>query len=368
MRHDDEAVARRVLEHIERRTTDKGAEVWREPVANYRSEARFAAEVTRVLRRIPVPFCPSGAIPNPGDYLAREAAGIPLVAVRGTDGRARVFRNACRHRGTQVASGAGCAKTFVCPYHAWTYELDGRLRHIPHEEGFPGIDKREHGLVPVRAEERHGLVFASEDPPLAGAAAPDPLPELIGPGQRVFATAQAELEVNWKILLEGFIEGYHIRFTHPETFYPYGFDNLNLIDFYGRSSRVTYPFRRIDKLKNVPPAQRRVEGLLTFAYHVFPNVMVIGLSRHTTVVVLEPLAVNRTRSCTWSIANGTTDEDLEEARRDADFVGNTGLAEDRAVALSIQRGLASGANEHFTFGHYESAIVHFHRTLAELLA
>ena len=358
-RTDDQSVVQRVLEHIERGTTDTGAEVWREPVANYLSADRFSAELA-LFRRVPTPFCPSAALPDAGSYVARDAAGVPLLAVRGSDGKVRAFRNACRHRGTQVASGSGCAKSFVCPYHAWTYTLDGKLRHVPHEEGFPGLDKGLHGLAPVHVEERLGLVFIAQE---KAAATDDALPVLVKPGRQVFASTERELAVNWKIFLEGFIEGYHIRFTHRDTFFPYGFDNLNLIDLYGRNSRITYPFKRIQKLAAVPAAERKVEGLLTYVYHLFPNVLVTILSRHTNVVILEPLAIDRTRQITYTLANDAGDEALAEARRDQEFVGNVGAVEDLAVVSSIQRGIHSGANEVFTFGQYESCIVHFHRAL-----
>ena len=357
-------MAQRVLDHVAAGTTDTGAEVWREPVANYRSQVRLAAELA-LLRRLPVPFCPSAALPESGSYLAREAAGVPLLVVRGADGQVRAFRNACRHRGTQVASGAGCAKAFVCPYHAWTYTLEGRLRHIPHAEGFPGLDKSTHGLVPVHVEERLGLVFISQE---STAKELDPLPVMIRPGLPMFAAAERELAVNWKVFLEGFIEGYHIRFTHPESFYPYGYDNLNVLDFYGRSSRITYPFRRIRKLEKVAPGKRKVEGLLTYVYHLFPNVLITILSRHTNVVVLEPLAVDRTRQITYTLANDPGEAALAEARRDKDFVGNTGALEDLAVVSSIQKSIGSGANEVFTFGRFENCIVHFHRALEGSLA
>jgi phenylpropionate dioxygenase-like ring-hydroxylating dioxygenase large terminal subunit len=363
-RTDDQSVAQRVLDHIERGTTDTGDEVWREPVSNYRSEGRLAAELS-VMRRLPVPFCPSAALPEKGSYVAREAAGVPLLVVRGADDKVRAFRNACRHRGAQLASGSGCAKSFVCPYHAWTYTLEGKLRHVPHEEGFPGLDKSLNGLVPVHAEERLGLVFVNQE---GTHPAMDDLPVLVKPHQEIFAVSERELEVNWKVFLEGFIEGYHIRFTHPESFFPYGFDNLNLIDFYGHSSRITYPFKRITKLEKVHPKKRKVEGLLTYVYHVFPNVLITILSRHTNVVILEPLSAGRTRQITYALANDAGEEALAEARRDKDFVGNVGAVEDLAVVTSIQKSIGSGANEVFTFGKFEGCIVHFHRALGAALA
>ena len=365
---DDQSVAQRVLEHIANRTTDVGAEVWGEPVANYRSEKRLAAEIEQVFRRSPTPFCPSAALPDAGSYVARETAGVPIVVVRGADGKVRAFRNACRHRGMQVASGSGCVKAFVCRYHGWTYNLEGRLRHIPHAEGFPGFDKDAHPLAPVAADERLGLVFVTQDEPVPGDPSLDPLARLIAPDQRLFAVAERDFDANWKLLVEGFLEGYHIRSTHPKTFLPYGFDNLNVIELFGRHSRVTYPFQRIQKLAAVPARERRVDGLLTYVYHLFPNVVITVHSRHTVLLILEPLSTDRTRQITYSLTNGGGDdpEALAEAKRDAEFIIG-GAAEDRAVVEAIQRGLGSGANDAFTFGRFESAIVHFHRTLTAVL-
>ena len=359
----DHEITERVLAHIANRTTDVGDELWREPVENYRSQERFATEMERVLRRGYTAFCPSGALPEPGSYIAREAAGRPIVAVRGQDGVVRAFHNVCRHRGMRIAAEQGCAKAFVCPYHGWTYELNGRLRHVPHASGFPGLEKASHGLAPLDAVERHGLVFVSQTKEAAEGDLAN-LPEVVGQAQRLYSTSARDTEANWKIVLEGFLEGYHIRATHPETFYPYGFDNLNVIERIGRHSRVTFPFRRIEKLAAVPSDERRVMGFVTFVYHIFPNALVTVLSNHTNLLVLEPLDVARTRVVSYSLTNRSGDAAavLEAATRDAHFTA-IGADEDRAVVSAIQRGVASDANDSFVFGRFESAIVHFHRTL-----
>ena len=256
---DDEAVAERVLSHVRDGTTDESDEVWREPVENYRSEERFRRELA-VLRRLPVPFCPSAALREPGAYVARPAAGVPILAVRGKDGSVSAFRNACRHRGAEVASGMGCAKAFVCPYHGWTYGLDGRLARVQHERGFPDLDKSTHGLVPVLAQERSGIVFVTQSGKPSQQDPGEGLPELVAADHDLIDTHDNEVDANWKVSIEGSIEGYHIRFGHPETFYPYGYDNLNVVEHCGRNSRVTFPFRRIEKLADVPAAERRIEG------------------------------------------------------------------------------------------------------------
>jgi phenylpropionate dioxygenase-like ring-hydroxylating dioxygenase large terminal subunit len=316
-----------------------------------------------VLRRFPVAFCPSAALSDPGTYVARDAAGTPIVAIRGADGQVRAFRNACRHRGTQLVDGVGCEKALVCRYHGWTYELDGRLRHVPHEHGFPGLDKSTRGLVPVQTVERHGLVFVTQDAPAAEPQL-DALPPLIAPRFRLVNTAELDVPANWKILVEGFLEGYHIRSTHQETFYPVQFDNLNVVETFGRNNRIAFPYRNVNKLRTVPPAERSTDGKVTYVYHLFPNVMVATFPGRLFMVALEPRAIDCTRMVTYML----TDRDPSDAdaqatlSRGGDFV-NAGAIEDRDVACAIQRSLASGANEFFEFGLFEGAIGHFHRTL-----
>jgi phenylpropionate dioxygenase-like ring-hydroxylating dioxygenase large terminal subunit len=364
---DDPTVAQRILDHIDNKTTDLGETTWREPVEHYRSEARFAAERSLVLRRYPVAFCPSAALPGAGAYVARDAAGTPIVAVRGNDGQVRAFRNACRHRGTQLVEGAGCEKAFACRYHGWTYDLDGRLRHVPHEHGFPGLDKRTRGLVPVQTVELRGLVFVTQDAPAAESQL-DALPPLIAPSFRLVNTAELDVPANWKILAEGFLEGYHIRSTHQETFYPVQFDNLNVVETFGRNNRISFPYRNVNKLRSVPPEARSVDGKVTYVYHLFPNVMVATFPGRLFMVALEPLAIDRTRMVTYMMTDRDEhDTDAQEAlKRGGDFV-NAGAIEDRDVACAIQRSLASGANEFFEFGLFEGAIGHFHRTLQAAL-
>jgi nitrite reductase/ring-hydroxylating ferredoxin subunit len=186
---DDATVIERIFDHIDHETTDLGETTWREPVEHYRSEARFATERDAVLRRFPVGFCPSAALPEAGSYVARDAAGTPIVVARGNDGCVRAFRNACRHRGAAVAAGPGCAKAFVCRYHGWTYGLDGRLIHVPHEHGFPGLEKGLRGLVPVAAAEVGGVVFVTQDAPLADTRLQH-LPQVIPPSYRLIARSR----------------------------------------------------------------------------------------------------------------------------------------------------------------------------------
>ncbi|MBV8949441.1 MAG: aromatic ring-hydroxylating dioxygenase subunit alpha [Actinobacteria bacterium] len=371
---DDEALIARILQHLDRGTTDISQETWREPVEHYRSSARFEAEV-RLLRHHAVPFCPSAALPESGSYVARVAAGVPIVVVRGRDGDTRAFRNVCRHRGAVVAGGSGCAKSLSCPYHGWTYRLDGTLQHVPDEYGFPGLVKEDRGLVPVSVSERGGLVFVEQDGDGSSSRSRAPDERWVDPRPVLLGSNEFTVHANWKVLTEGFLEGYHLRATHRTTFLPFGYDNVTVVEYCGPDSRVTFPFRRIEALRDAPRGQRNLDGTVTMVHHIFPNVIIARLSHHTTMVVLEPEAVDRTRFVTYQLVSGGTEllngarnnnDDKAAARRDVEFV-QLGAAEDNAVALAVQRGLASGANEFLEFGRFEGALTHFHKELRALI-
>jgi nitrite reductase/ring-hydroxylating ferredoxin subunit len=365
----EQAVIERVFNHIDNKTTDLGDTVWREPAEHYHSQQRFDAEIA-MLKRLPVAFCPSAAMPDKGSYIARQAAGTPLLVVRGLDGTVRAFINACRHRGMQVAKGSGCSRAFVCPYHAWTYNLEGNLKHIPGQEGFPGVDPEQHGLVEVSAREKGGIVYVMQEGEITEAMLADCL-DYFSPEQQMFETEEMVDEANWKILNETLMEGYHIKSLHSETFYPYGLDNINLVETYGANARVTFPFRRIEKMRDVAPEQRRIDGLVTSVYLLFPTASVSVLSKHSNLAILEPLSPTSSRWVLYRMVNrGAEGQDipLQEAQRDALFVGDSGQNEDREAARAIQTSVASNANSHFTFGYFEKAIVNFHQHLAKLLS
>jgi phenylpropionate dioxygenase-like ring-hydroxylating dioxygenase large terminal subunit len=235
---------------------------------------------------------------------------------------------------------------------------------VPHEYGFPGLDKSTRGLVALETVERQGLVFVTQEKPASPDGSLDELPPLIGPSLRLVTTNEREVKANWKILVEGFLEGYHIRWTHPETFYPVQFDNLNVVESFGRNSRIAFPYRAIHRLRAVPPAERTADGKLTYVYHLFPNVMLATFPQFVFLVVLEPVSPDRTVFVT-SVLTDRAEHDVEvqaASKRGADLVG-AGAAEDNEAACAIQRGLASGANEFFEFGRFEGAIGHFHRAL-----
>jgi phenylpropionate dioxygenase-like ring-hydroxylating dioxygenase large terminal subunit len=360
-----------IFNHIDNKTTDLGAETWSEPVSNYRSQERLDAELGLIKSSFVV-FCPSPALSNTGDYVARSAAGVPLIAVRAEDGTAKVFRNACRHRGVQLAQGHGCKRVLVCPYHGWAYALDGQLKNITHGSGFPEVDTKTSGLVPVPSKEINGLVYVGQEASDTTASSLDLIPQIIPDNYELVEIDEMDVDANWKLFIESALEGYHIRATHTKTFFPVQYDNLTVVEAFGGNSRVTFPYQTIESLRNKPQKGWSTNGRMTQLYHLFPNVIVSTFPNCLQVVVLEPLGLEKTRQHTYllgRVATGTAEErkTMTESILQGQAFAKTGAIEDREVVMSAQQGLHSGANEHLTFGLFESAIGRLHAGLSREL-
>jgi choline monooxygenase len=367
---DDVQIVRRVLAHIDAGTTDEG-EAWREPVENYLDPARFADEL-RLLRSLPSVFIPSAAIPNPGDHVERVCFGTPLFAVRGNDRRARVFRNACRHRGMALVEGTGCSHALVCRYHGWTYRLDGSLAHVPHADAFPDLNLSTRGLVEVTSAEVDGLIVigavepnAAQKEAMAALSDGSPWRDKLLPAARLVSENSVVLQVNWKVLVEQFLEGYHIRSTHHKTFFPVQYDDLNVVETFGPNSRITFPFRNIERLRDRPESQWTIGRRATFVYQLFPNAMLATFPDQVIVIVVDPIDVDHSRITSYTLS---TPEMVESQHGDtASTLLQRGVLEDNEMSAGVQRGLHAGANAFVEFGRHESAIGHFHATLDQRL-
>ncbi|MEM7226419.1 MAG: aromatic ring-hydroxylating dioxygenase subunit alpha [Pseudomonadota bacterium] len=189
------------------------------PFEVYSDEAVLRWEQAAIFRRAWIGLGRADQWANPGAYSALEVAGVPVIVLRDKQGTLRAFANACRHRGTLLLEGSGSAAVITCPFHRWTYGLDGRLRGAPDMDQVPCFDKADYGLVPFRLETRDGFAFLCFD-----AQAPS-LDRWLGDFSALHApwslgdmvsTFHRELEVacNWKTFLEVFSEYYHLPYVH----------------------------------------------------------------------------------------------------------------------------------------------------------
>ncbi len=188
----------------------------------YTAEAFYRRELERVFRRAWNFLGAADQLSDDGDYRALTFAGVPLFVVRDADGTLRAFANACRHRGTELLEGTGNCRVVACPYHSWTYALDGRLIAAPEMEQTGGFDPADFGLVPIRLETWGGFVFVNFDPEAPPLAAwLGDLPDRVAPyrldDMACVRRKEYEMACNWKLFVENAKESYHIGTVHRRT-------------------------------------------------------------------------------------------------------------------------------------------------------
>ena len=146
----EHSLVRRLLDHIEHHTTDMAEDVYEVPADAYTSRAHFEEELEALFLGAPLVLCLSGSLPRPGTFRTVDLCGTPVLVTRDADGRVRAMANVCRHRGVRVADGGGQTRRLTCPFHAWVYDLEGKLVGVPTAEGFEGMCREDKGLVQPR--------------------------------------------------------------------------------------------------------------------------------------------------------------------------------------------------------------------------
>ncbi len=371
------ALTRRVIDFVDRGTTELADAVYLNPISTYTSREQAALERERLFRGHPLFFGLSCELPKPGDYRADDLSGVPLLVVRNGEGKLKAFLNVCRHRGAKVATGAGSGKRlFVCPYHAFTYDLDGRLTRIP-AEGFPGVSCAERSLVEVPVAERHGMIWVRAAPgadidvdALLGGLAPE-LAAYRLEGYSHYRTQTLAKEMNWKLVIDTFLETWHVATLHRETVGPIFQPNVNTFDAFGRNGRLVIPRRSMMELKAEPESRWDFLKHSAIVYTLFPNALLVWQGDHFETWRAFPVGGETAKCVTeaalFTPAPAVTDKAKRHWDRNFDLLMRTVDAEDFPVCLDIQRGFGAGAQAHITFGRNEPALGHYHRSLREAL-
>jgi phenylpropionate dioxygenase-like ring-hydroxylating dioxygenase large terminal subunit len=380
---EQEKLARTLLSHASEGTTFTSGTVAHNPVAAYADTGRWARERHRLFRRHPVVVGLSAQLREPGDWVTFELPDLPLLVVRGDDGRARCFVNACRHRGAMLATEpCGHGRAIACPFHAWSYRLDGSLLAIPDPAGFPGIDPATH-LHELACTERFGLVWARADSDRdrdvdgsvdledhLGADLLDELDSYGFEGFHHFRSTSIDVEANWKLMYDTFLEFYHGTYIHRSTLAHLMLRNLVHFDRLGHHWRMAAAKKSLLSMAEQAPEEWRVLDHAVVSYDIFPNLAVNFHGDHVAVYRVLPGAdVGRS---VWHFSLLTPEPvTTEKAERyfaaNFDYIVRTGM-EDVGAASSIERTLRSGANEALCYGGFEPVLAWFHERVAAELA
>jgi len=379
-RQEELAVGRRLIGHIDGRTTDLADALFRNRTVNYSCRERAALERDKLFRGLPIFMGLSTRLPKPGDYATEDVAGMPVLLTRGADGEVRAFANICRHRGAPVASGCGNARAFTCPYHGWTYDSAGKLLGTTDKVGFAGLDPATHGLVPLPAAEKHGLLYIRAQPggeaididavlgPIAGdlaALAPASYP--------LYSTDKVMPRINWKFAIDTFLEGYHIPHLHRKTIAPYFVGNVGVFKSGGLNGRLSVPKTSIESQRVVPENERDYLRHVVSIYQLFPNALLIWQLDHIEIWRAFPATGAGRDDPSRSEVEMTIYRPEASTRPDSYWEKNRDIAirtvmdEDFPLGERMQIGFESGATEEVIYGRNEPSLVHFHRSIRNAL-
>ena len=289
-------------------------------------------------------------LPNPGDYVCATIVDQSIFVLRGKDGAVRAFFNVCQHRAHELLKGRGNVKSvIVCPYHAWSYELDGSLRGARATRTLPDFDPKEYGLAPVRLETHLGFLFVNLDHDaaslgdLAGGMFEDMAREMpwlnevkYNPEYSFGGQEGALLAANWKVMAENCLECYHCGPAHK------AYSDMIDVGHYaltrhGAWMKSAAPLRRGDSTAYQVKPDEPVQ--FNAFWHLFPNLEfgVMPGSRSLSVFYFFPVSAEQTRIC-WFILT-MPGEKLSEDR--LNYMGKVLWPEDAAICESVHRGLKS---------------------------
>ncbi len=316
-------------------------------------------------------FARADQLREPGCYVTGEVAGEPVVAVRGDDGALRAFYNVCRHHAAAVMTApSGQAQHLRCPYHGWTYALDGTLRGVPDFAGVCNFDRARSGLVPIGIATWENLVFVNLDPnALSLPASLGDLGARVAPlelGALHFAERRTyTLACNWKVFVDNYLDGgYHVPHLHK------GLGSILKYSEYTIENGATYCVQSapIDaeagEAAAAPLIPRELRQGQAFYYWIYPNLMLNWYHGYLDTNLVIPLGIDKTLVI-FDFYFDDVSESARERNQKSIAVSDRIQDEDHAICESVQRGLSSRAYRAGRLSVRREAGEHlFHRLLA----
>ncbi len=367
---------RALAEALTRGEASLGSEIQTLPASVYTDPDRFGAEKEALLAKLPLLLAPSALLPRNNVAVAHDGYGVPLILSRDAQGEAHVMANVCRHRGTRLldsdADDAVPAARIVCPYHAWTYRSDGSLLGLPRADCFPGFDKDAFSLIRFRDFECGGMIWYSHDSEEDFAEI-----DMLCQDFDAFGVASHHLykrkthavAANWKLVIDAFLESYHVQRLHASTIADFFADGITAADRIGHHQRAAVG--RADYLADVDHEDwTALRRMVTYTYQIFPSSVVIVSPDYINIMTVMPQTVGTCLVEDFMLIPEAPQTNEAEAhwKKSWDLLdGVTFAGEDFKAAELCQRGLDSGLLKEVQLGTLEHGIADFHAKVEALL-
>lgn len=345
---------------------------------SYFRDAEWAAKERDLYETSPLALIASSEIENPNDYLVRNAVGRSVLLTRDEEGIAHAFLNYCRHRGAEPVLGCGNARRFTCPYHGWVYDINGNQVGMPLRDRHDGFDLSAYGLVELPLEERHGFVWVVLRPGhsidvASHLGALDTEIGALGCAKMHYYQSheEARLDVNWKAVAEGLLDGLHVPFVHAETFglNPQAANiDVSIVDKIGPHVRWAFPMFGPDDvpgLRELPDAELN-ESMLGCVWLISPGLLLANELYGIIYADLTPGTALDEAYLRYGWLSPVTEapEGMPSPEHMA-ARATRAVFEDQKMWEGCGRGLQRGAHAAELLGRNEYAIQLFHRGLAE---
>ena len=373
-------LVKRLLRHIDDRSTDMADFVYEMDVAAYTSNDWWERE-RRILfaGELPLLVGLSSQWPGSGSFRTMSLAGTPVLITRDADGELHAMVNVCRHRGIQLVDGAGKgARRFSCPFHGWTYDIGGKLLATTGADAFAGVCKEDRGLIRLPVAERYGLVFVAPRP--GGDIDVDEHLEGLAPEigtfnledwQPISEAHTHDIKANWKVALDTFAENYHFAYLHRDTLAKQAYGNLATFDAFGRHLRNSSAQRSINELRDTPEEEWVPLRHIACQYRIFPNATLTITENQVQIFQLFP---GETRTTSYAIHStfvprfvAGSDEIADLVRR-CEYVCETVVQnQDFWAASRTEPGLSTGLVPTLLFGRNEPGLHHLHEAIKDVI-
>ena len=382
-----------------KQTADAGSLV-KNPTESYTDAKLAEREWSAFFREHPQIIGLSGDLPKANSYFTIEEFGTPILATRDESGRFRTFLNACSHRATQLTDEKrGETSRFVCPFHGWSYAIDGSLLAVTENSHYGNIDKKCNGLKELPSCEKYGLLWVHPQPD--GAIDISQLLGSLGSelqnwdisvhqytGSRIL-----KKRMNWKLANDTFGETYHFARLHRQTLGKTQIGEALACESVGRNHRAVFPTKKILKLLDKPKSNWHIDRAATVLYYLFPNIQLVVSKRQVTLFRIYPCGPDPKQSTTHvshyfsaeALAQIKTGENTviddtnvyEQQARDGnaiispqaamEIIDSTVDLEDFQMGESTQRNIESGLVPYVFFGRNEAPLHHFHNNFRKAL-
>ena len=368
------ATLKRMLDMIDQKKRHLG-ESGTINVAEYISADHLAAELDSLFRDYPIIVAHASQLEEPGSFISLEVGHRPLLVNRDRDGVLRAFLNSCRHRGAKLTElPCGNARAFKCPYHAWSYLDDGSLKFVPNAEAFPELNMAQHGLVQLEVAEQAGFIWV-----VPGGGAMDVGTMLAGIEKdllhfglhdHVVRVSDVQYpECNWKLIIDAFSEGYHVKSLHKNSIDGFFADFGAIFEKMGRHSRSVGARKEIMEAKSLPESDWDFRAWTTPFYTLFPNTVLVFHPDWVSRITVFPDGTDRCRVHHDMLV--PKNADLQASYWDKTFAlinQQVFAKEDIAVCENIQSAARSSADTQWIIGGLETPVLWFHQACRAAMA